>query len=268
MEKPTKRQNVSCGICRFCNCLQKVFVLFIICEYNKIENVSLEEKILRGKESIIDKIGKVVTVAGTAVLMNLLFLVACIPVVTIGQAWCGLISAVRFNVRGEKWFDGFKFGFKKRFLRGTVSWCIMLVVDVYFLLQVSAASQYGVDTPLIGACIVFAMMTMLTMALQMLNVYIPTDVGNWVRNATNMVFKAPLMLLLAALLFWLPIILLVIFPAIFVYSVMIYIAAYYALAALVATLVLKNTLLEYLVQARADGTLTAEEGKQKDNGEV
>lgn len=215
------------------------------------------------KENFMDKLGRVVTVAGNAILMNLLFLIACIPVVTIGQAWCGLVSAVRFNIRGDKWLDGFKFGFKKRFLRGTVSWCIMLVVDVYFLLQVSAASMHGLDTPLIGACLVFALMIMVTMALQMLNVYIPTDIGNWVRNAANMVFKAPIMLLLAAAIFWLPAVLLVIFPHIFFYSIMIYIAAYYALAATLATLLLKNTLLEYLVQARADGTLTAEEGKQR-----
>jgi hypothetical protein len=228
--------------------------------------MSLEESVLRGKESIIDKIGKVVTVAGTAVLMNLLFLVACIPVVTIGQAWCGLISAVRFNVRGEKWFDGFKFGFKKRFLRGTISWCIMAAVDAYFLLQVSHLSQFGVDVPLIGACVVFAMMIMVTMALQMLNVYVPTDVGTWLSNATNMVFKVPLWLLAAALIFWLPIILLVIFPAIFVYSVMIYIAAYYAFAALIATLCLKPTLKEYYALAVAEGLLLTEEGK-KDNGE-
>ena len=223
---------------------------------------------MREKENFMDKLGRVVTVAGNAILMNLLFLIACIPVVTIGQAWCGLVSAVRFNIRGDKWLDGFKFGFKKRFLRGTVSWCIMLALDVYFLLQVSATMQHGLDTPLIGACIVFAMMTMLTMALQMLNVYIPTDVGNWVRNAANMVFKAPIFLLLAAALFWLPTILLVIWPGIFFYSIMIYITAYYALAALLVTMLLKSTLLEYLLQARADGTLLAEEGKQKGNEEA
>ena len=35
---------------------------------------------LKQKETLIDKLGKVITVAGTAILMNLLFLAACIPV--------------------------------------------------------------------------------------------------------------------------------------------------------------------------------------------
>ena len=47
------------------------------------------------KPTILEKIGRVLSIAGNAVLMNLLFLLCCIPVVTIGQAWSGLLSAVR-----------------------------------------------------------------------------------------------------------------------------------------------------------------------------
>ena len=223
---------------------------------------------MQNKETFLDKLGKIVTVAGNAVLMNLLFLVACIPVVTIGQAWSGLLTAIRYNIRGDKWIHGFKFGFKKRFWRGTISWCIMLALDAYFLLQVSATSLNGLDTPLIGACLVFAMLIMVTLALQMLNVYVPTDVGTWLSNATGMVFKAPIFLLISAVLFWLPAILLVIWPGIFFYSIMIYIAAYYTLAATLATFMLKSTLWESIQLARADGTLLAEEGKQKSSEEA
>lgn len=218
---------------------------------------------MQEKETIIDKLGKVISIAGNAIGMNLLFLVSCIPIVTIGQAWCGLLSAVRYNIRGDKWFDGFKAGFKTRFWRGTIAWCIMLLIDVYALLDINHTYAAEAVVPLVGACIMFALAIMVTLSLQILNVYVPTRVGDWVRNAVNMVFKVPLELLAAAVLCWLPVLLFVLWTGVFAYSVTIFIAVYFTLAAVCATLVLKNALIFYLLQARTDGTLIADEGKKK-----
>lgn len=222
------------------------------------------------KETIIDKIGRLISIAGNAILMNLLFLAACIPVFTIGQAWSGLLSAVRYNIRGEKWFDGFKAGFKRRFLRGTVSWCVMLVVDVYFLLDViynhhfytqggETAGAYMV--PMIAAFVMFGLVIMVTISLQLLNLYVPTGVGEWLRNAVNMVFKVPLELLVAAALFWAPVVMLFLWPGIFYYLIMIFVTAYFAMIAAGITMLMKNALIHYLVEARTAGTLLAEEGR-------
>ena len=63
------------------------------------------------KPTMLEKIGKAINYAGNTVMMNLLFLVACLPIVTIGQAWCGLLTAVRYQIRGDKWTAGFKKGF-------------------------------------------------------------------------------------------------------------------------------------------------------------
>ena len=79
------------------------------------------------QETIIDKIGRIISLAGNAIAMNLLFLVSCIPVVTIGPAFCGLVSAIRYNIRGDKWFTGFKVGFKTRFWRSLLSWILMMI---------------------------------------------------------------------------------------------------------------------------------------------
>ena len=211
--------------------------------------------------SIIEKIGNVINRAGAAILMNLLFLVACLPVVTIGQAWCGLLSAIRYEIRGEKWFDGFKKGFKTRFWRGTISWCIMLVADAHFLLEMNHAWVNEYMPHMIASSIVFCLLSMMTTSLLVLNVYIPTDVGDWLHNAVNMVFKAPMQLLCAAVLFWLPVLLAMLVPNVFFLLVMVFIAAYYALAGVGITVVLKEPLVHYLLNARATGTLLAEEGK-------
>lgn len=225
------------------------------------------------KETILDKLGRLISIAGNAILMNLLFLVSCVPVVTMGQAWCGLLGAVRYQIRGDKWLDGFAAGFKKRFWRGTVSWCIMLAVNAYFLLDVMHAyaamqTNSGATAPFIAACVMFALSAMVTMALQLLNVYVPTPIGQWVRNAVNMVFKVPLELLAAAALFWLPWVMLLLWTGAFLYALMIFVAAYFAIAAAGITLLMKNALIHYLLDARATGTLLAEEGANASQKEV
>lgn len=217
------------------------------------------------KETIIDKIGRLISVAGNIILMNLLFLIACIPIVTIGQAWAGLLSALRYSIRGDKWFDGFKEGFKKRFLRGTIVWVVMLVVDFYFLQDVVYNYRALMETsdamvPFIASCLIFGLTAMVTMSFQLLNVYVPTRLGDWLRNSVNMVFKVPLELLVAALLFWLPLIALELWPDAFFWAIMLLLTVYFALVAAGITMLMKNALIRYLVEARSDGTLLAEEG--------
>ena len=218
------------------------------------------------KPTILDKISKVISIAGNAVLMNLLFLLCSLPIVTMGQAWCGLLSAVRYNIRGDKWQHGFWKGFKSRFWRGTITWCIMAAADAYFLLDV--VHYWGIwDTPFIFACLVFLLMTMVTFALPILNIYVPTRLGDWLRNAVNMVFKVPLELALGAVAFWLPLLLLFLFPYGLWYAAMIFITVYYVLLAVGSTMLMKNALVHYLLEARAEGILIADDGKKQEEAE-
>ena len=214
--------------------------------------------------SLMDKILGLIRIVVRAVGMNLLFLVCCLPVVTIGPAVSALLTAIRYNIRGDKWFDGFKAGFKNRFWRSLLVWCVMLPISIHMLLDLHYAYAQGYIAQLIAAAFVFALIAMVTTALLVLNVYIPTRVGTWITNATNMVFKAPLMLLGAAATFWLPVLLGLLWFELFYYTAMVFLAVYFPLAALVTTMLLKDTLVQYLVAARADGSLLAEEGKQRE----
>ena len=230
---------------------------------------------MQEKETIIDKIGRFISMAGNAIMMNLLFLVSCIPVFTIGAAWCGLLTAIRYYIRGEKWFAGYKAGFKTRFGRSTIAWCVMLVPNIYFLLDVAHTytsfqeNGFATLTPFIAAVVMFALSSMITMSLLIFNVYIPTKIGDWLRNSVNLLFKVPFELLGCSLLFWAPAVLFAIHELqfIFVYALMIFVAMYFTLAAMGNTLLLKNALVQYLLQARADGTLIADEGKKQEDAE-
>lgn len=233
---------------------------------------------MKQTESLFEKFGKLLSIAGNAVMMNLLFLAGCLPIVTIGASWNGLFSAIRYNVRGEKWFQGFKVGFTTRFWRSVLSWLIMLV-PIFVVLEFDVISavleadgtfrawdSFTVENivRLIFACIMALLLTGFNGALTLLNVYIPTSVGNWVRNAANMVFAAPLQVVLTGLLMWFPVLMVQLFPTYFYFLVMIFVVAYFVLAALFVTMLMKDPLLDCLLEARAEGTLLQEEGKQKD----
>ncbi len=224
---------------------------------------------MQEKDNLINKIGMIISKIGTAVMINLLFIICCIPVVTIGQAWSAMMSALRYQIRGDNWWDGFKFGFKTRFWRGTAAWCIMLLVDgfILFNLMYYTSPEMAGLVPManiIATGIIFTVMAMLTSAIMILNIYIPTPVKIWISNASSMVFKVPLQLLACAVLFWLPAVMFTFFGELFAELIMVFVVAYFILAGLATTILLKDVLMQYLVDARTDGTLLAEEGRQID----
>jgi hypothetical protein len=222
---------------------------------------------LKEKLNWTDKLSNIITLAGTAILMNLMFLVASLPIVTIGPAWCGLMSAIRYNIRGEGWFQGFKKGFCTRFWRSLIIWCICLPLCLFFLNDLNNAvlfaEEVGVNAESIVACIFpglfLAMAGMVTVSMLTLNVYIPTDISNWIKNGVNF-FRRPLELFAAAALFWAPLLVFRFYLVLFMNVIMVLVAAYFALAAVCGTMILKDPLIDFLIDARADGTLLAEEG--------
>ena len=73
---------------------------------------------------------KGVNLAGTAIMINLAFLICCLPVVTIGPAVCGMYAALRYVVRGDGWFTGFVAGIKKNFIRNALVGSVLLIMIV------------------------------------------------------------------------------------------------------------------------------------------
>ena len=218
-------------------------------------------------DSFMGKIGKLLNILSTAVLMNACFLICCLPIVTIGPAWCGLMGAIRYNVRGEKWFEGFKVGFKTRFLRSFLAgiaagvFLFITLMDACANILAYAGGASAALMPAIMSCLVFAMVSMLLQSLLTLNVYIHTEVNVWLRNGADLIRKAPLPALASGILPWLSLFLALLMPDLFMKIFVIWICVYFALCALATTLLLKDALLLKLVESRADGTLLSEEGR-------
>ena len=189
---------------------------------------------------------KLLQVTSNAVMVNALFLLCCIPVVTIGQAWSGLFSAIRYAIRGDGWFAGFKAGFKTRFLRGTVTWAICLIVIAEMSLNMLAVLG---ESPVVvaGHALFLLIALMICGALIPLNVYIPGSVTQWLKNSVNLIIYAPLQVAGVAVLMWLPTALTVLYLryAFFdpFFFIMVFLLVYFSFSALTATLLLKNALI-------------------------
>lgn len=222
---------------------------------------------MKEKKTFGEKMRDILDKLGTIVLMNLMFLLASLPIVTIGPAWSGLLTAVRYRIRGDKWMAGFKFGFKTRFWRSLLAWCVMLFPLYYFVTEISFHWHYEQLVPLVAAAFVFALLSMFLTAMQILNVYVPTKPSVWLRNAMQLLKTGFFKVLGMALVFWLPIFLFLMWPQVFMLIILIFPAAYYALSAYLTTMVLKDNLVDFLLEARTEGTLLAEEGRQKSEDE-
>lgn len=209
------------------------------------------------------KIMNIINKIGNAIMLNLLFLISCVPVVTIGAAWSGMYSAVRFSIRGESWFQGYKEGFKAKFGRNTLIWLADLLL-VYFTLDhflyyleylVGGHGTESIAFVMTGISGIVLLGGVLFLAAAIpVNLYIPTDANQSVTNAWDMVLHAPLQVLGAAALMWLPVVLVLFFTDIAFQTIMVFVAAYFVVAGVVMTMLLKDPLIRILhKQRKRDG---------------
>ena len=202
------------------------------------------------------KVMKIVNLAGTAVMLNLMFLLACVPVVTIGPALCGLYSGVRYMIRGDGPARGFWEGFKTNFLRMMIAGVIFTAIIAYFVIMVNGAYntwlEFGVFRDIIIHSIPAMVPVMLLSALVMLNIYIPYGVTDWLKNGVNLIFKAPIWMLLSAVLLIAPVACLLWASDIFILAIIIFVGFWFAVAAFATTLLLKDSLVDMLLEYREE----------------
>ncbi len=196
------------------------------------------------------KFWKLINLAGNAMGANMLFILCCLPVVTIGPATCGLYSAIRYMIRKEGWFQGFKEGFCKHFLRSMIAGILCVGMMAYLVMNFNIAVNYYTETgdfsAMITSAIPMLFPTLIAAALWPLNVYIPYGLQDWLKNAVNLILKAPLMVLASAILWWLPVFLILYFLQYAFAVLIVFIGVYFALTTFVSTMLLKNSLVQQL----------------------
>lgn len=200
---------------------------------------------------------KGMNLAGTAIIINLAFLLCCIPVVTIGPATCGLYSALRYVVQGKGWFSGFRDGIKKNFFRNALVGSVLTIMIAYMAVDFNNALSFYLDgngyTPLIIYTVGLIPLLMVFCALWPLNVFIPYDSGtDWIKNGLKLLVKAPLQLVGVSVLMLLPVALVLYLPFVGFMLLIVFLGIYYAVAGFASILLLKNPLEDRLGEYRAE----------------
>lgn len=198
---------------------------------------------------------KGVNLAGTAIMINVAFLLCCLPVVTIGPAVCGLYSSLRYVVRGDGWFNGFKVGIKKNFVRNALVGSLLLIMIVDMAINFNYAIGFYLEgngyTPLIIYTVGLVPLLMVFSALWPLHVFIPYESGaDWAKDCLKLLVKAPIQLIIVSALMILPVALVLYIPEIGFMMMIVFLAIYYALVGFASILLLKNPLEQRLGEYR------------------
>ena len=194
---------------------------------------------------------KGVNLAGTAIMINLAFLICCLPVVTIGPAFCGMYSALRYVVRGDGWFTGFAAGIKKNFIRNALIGSVLLIMIVDMAINFNTALGYYLESSDYMPLVIYSvgLLPLLTVfsALWPLNVFIPYESGtDWLKDTLTLLVKAPLQMIIVSALMLLPVALILYIPDIGFMMLIVFLGIYYALIGFASILLLKKPLEDRL----------------------
>ncbi len=206
---------------------------------------------------------KLIGIGGNAILLNLTFLVCCIPLITIGPAFGGLFSAIRFYIRGDSWIDGFKEGFKNNIGRVMIIWSVLLAAIVFVgndvILAVKTVNEPGGILSLVIPSLILLLIFMFATIFLTYNVYFPNYTKELLTETASFVFSHILRSLAATVLMWAPLFLLFATLSGIVFEfALVFLALYFSFAALFATMVLKPPYLAIFLERKK------EEEKQED----
>lgn len=201
---------------------------------------------MHGLFSYDSKFAQVMSFVADLLILNVLFLLCCLPIVTIGAAQAGLYTAVRRledPTDGRSCYKAFFEGFKNGFLRITVTHIIFLVLIAVAFWSMVIAFQ-AKDTGLLVHWAVPCVVLVILMILQALSTVFHSQFDctafNLIRNSLMLLVTHPLRSILVAALSWAPALLFYLVPDWFLKLGALFVAAYYSIAFLFSVVLLKK----------------------------
>lgn len=187
------------------------------------------------------KLMQMLDTLGNTIMLSALFVLCCIPVVTIGAAFTALFAACRAQTRGKACFRAFFQSFKSNFLRSTLLW--LLFAALIYLCIGTALSLYEMD----GSLAVFIMsivagvllLNLLTACLLFYSRFECTF-RQLLQNGVVMTLSFPVRSLLIALLCWLPVLCFFLLPDYFLALGIVWVALYYGTAGAICVWFMKK----------------------------
>lgn len=193
--------------------------------------LSIDSKLMQTFRLLFDYIG-----------LNLMFLLFCIPVITIGSARTAFYTAMRAMQRNEPWCSLYWQTFKKSLKQPTIIWCICL--PLIYIFSINVYNMFSMGQTLMGVvCAVCLGLVMCVASLSpMFFSRFDCTVKEMVRNSLGMLIAFPLRVILGTALTWAPVAFLVI-PMLWwviLEGVFVFVLIYFSLAGALFTRMMRN----------------------------
>lgn len=215
------------------------------------------------------KLMQILMFIGDLMILNVLYVICCLPIFTIGAAQAGLFTAMRVLNNPEDdsspaaaFFKGFRTGFGKV----TIAWGLVALLGVamgvvwYFCLLIENADLGFAPTwmPIVGFCVAAVFQILVTLF------HSHFDCTPWqlIRNSWFMLIAHPLRSILVSALFWLPLALFLLVTYSFLAVAMVWLLLYFAIAALFTDLLTRKpfkTLIDNFNQTNAPAEVEQDE---------
>ena len=186
---------------------------------------------------------------GDLIILNFLFVLCSLPIFTIGAAHAGLYTGIK--VLTDKEDDSspaaaFFRGFSNGFLKVTLAWVILALV--FIMTGVAAIFAYAYQSPLWPCLLPMFILGTFMASIPAFHSRFGCTAMQLIRNCWFLIFAHPIRSFAAALLFWLPLILLLtIQPVYFMATAPVLLTLYFSTAVLFGYKFLQkpfNTLIE------------------------
>lgn len=148
---------------------------------------------------------------GDMIILNALYLLCCLPIVTIGAAQAGLYTAAKVMMDKEddsSLVVAFFRGFKNGFWTITAAWCIVGLLFAFVVFTGFVAGAMDGSKILIG--IAFTLCALFMTLIPLFHSRFSCNVKQLFRNSALLLFMHPLRSLASLIVVWLPLALLII----------------------------------------------------------
>ena len=181
--------------------------------------LNFDSKLMQSFRLLFDYIG-----------LNLIFILFCIPVITIGSARVAFYTAIRAMQRNEPWLSAFWQTFKKSLKQPTILWCCCLVLTYIFAINVYNMFSLGQTAVAIVCCVCLGIVMCIASLSPMFFSRFDCTLKEMVRNSFAMLIAFPVRVILGAALSWAPVAIFIFLPWMIVEGIFIFCLLYFSLA--------------------------------------
>lgn len=182
------------------------------------------------------------------IFLNLVYLIYCIPILTIGPATTALYAAIAAMTRQESWFKAFRKSFRGDFKRTFPAWIILLTsigLLVYSILSILYyRPSYTAFSLIFTACALLLCCTLFSVMFLFYSKFDCTLLQLF-QNGVLLLLGHPLLSLITTVMTWIPLALFLLLPVTFIQLLMLWLFFYFGASAGICSLLWKKALLRY-----------------------